>query len=59
MKVDRSDYGSNKDSLELKAGSKRHQHIIGFEEPKDGQTRFAMVALDLPVGTDMNTGKSD
>ena len=59
VKIDRSDYGSNKDSLELKAGSKRHQHIIGFEDPKDGQTRFAMVALDLPAGTDIGAGKSD
>ncbi len=59
VKIDRSDYGSSSDALELKAGSKRHQHIIGFEEPRDGQTRFAMVALDLPMGTDMNTGKSD
>jgi hypothetical protein len=41
---------------QLKAGSKRHQHIVGFEDGKDsdegkkGRTRFALVALDLPVG---------
>ena len=45
--------------LELKAGSKRHQHIVGFETPKDGQTRFTLVALDLPAGSDDNSGKSD
>src|SRR5579872_4167459 len=28
--------------LQLKAGSKRHQHIVGFEEPKNGRTRFAL-----------------
>lgn len=34
--------------FQLKAGSKRHQHIVGFEDSKEGQTRFALVALDLP-----------
>jgi hypothetical protein len=59
VKIDRSDYGTGKDSIELKAGSKRHQHIVGFEEPKDDQTRFALVALDLPASMDKNSGKSD
>jgi hypothetical protein len=57
--IDQKDYGTGEDSLELKAGSKRHQHIVGFENPKDGQTRFALVALDLPGGLDKNSGKSD
>ena len=59
VQIDRNDYGSGKNSLELKAGSKRHQHIVGFEEPKDGQTRFALVALDLPAAVDKNSDKSD
>jgi hypothetical protein len=59
VKIDRHDYGTGKDSLELKAGSKRHQHIVGFETPKDGETRFALVALDLPAGLDKSSGKSD
>jgi hypothetical protein len=59
VKIDRSDYGSSKNGLELKAGSKRHQHIVGFEEPKDGKTRFALVALDLPAGADKGGDKSD
>jgi hypothetical protein len=60
VKIDHKDYGTSDDSLELKAGSKRHQHIVGFEDPKDGQTRFALVALDLPAGLDKNSsGKSD
>jgi hypothetical protein len=42
--------------LQLKAGSKRHQHILGFEDPIEGRTRFALVALDLPAGVN---GKSD
>ena len=59
VKIDHKDYGTSEDSLELKAGSKRHQHIVGFENPKDHQTRFALVALDLPAGMDKNSGKSD
>jgi hypothetical protein len=59
VKIDHHDYGTSDDGLELKAGSKRHQHIVGFENPKDGQTRFALVALDLPAGLDKNSGKSD
>jgi hypothetical protein len=34
---------------QLKTGSKRHQHIVGFEDPKDSKTRFVLVALDLPA----------
>ena len=34
MQVDRGDYSTGKNSLELKAGSKRHQHIVGFESPE-------------------------
>jgi len=59
VQVDKGDYGLNKGSLELKAGSKRHQHIVGFEDPKDGQTRFALVALDLPAVMDKNGGGSN
>ena len=59
VKIDRKDYGTGADSLELKAGSKRRQHIVGFEEPRDGKTRFALVALDLPAGIDGKPGKSD
>jgi hypothetical protein len=32
---------------------------VGFEEPKDGKTRFALVALDLPAQVEKNSGKSD
>ena len=34
--------------LQLKAGSKHHQHIVGFENSKSGMTHFALVGLDLP-----------
>ena len=59
VQIDRGDYGLGKGSFELKAGSKRHQHIVGFESPKDSKTRFALVALDLPAGMDKDAGKSD
>jgi len=59
VKIDQGDYHLGKGNLELKAGSKRHQHIVGFETPKGNQTRFAMVALDLPKVDDSGSGKSD
>lgn len=45
--------------LQLKAGSKRHQHVVGLEEPKNGKTRFALVAIDLPAGVETSDDKSD
>lgn len=57
VKFDNEDFSNS--SFELKAGSPRHQHIIGFEQPKNGKTRFALVALDLPAGMDESSGKSD
>lgn len=44
-----------KRSFELKAGSKRHQHIVGFEDNSGAETRFALVAIDLPA----NLGNDD
>ncbi|MGA8041307.1 MAG: hypothetical protein WCA37_00755 [Terracidiphilus sp.] len=41
--------------VQLKAGSKHRQHIVGFEEPKDRQTRFSLVSLDLPSMTDSSS----
>jgi hypothetical protein len=49
VKVNNQEFGSH-GNFELKAGSKRHQHIVGFDHPREGQTRFALVALDLPAG---------
>ena len=57
--IDQGDYHLGKGSLELKAGSKRHQHIVGFEDPSNSKTRFALVALDLPAGVDSSSKKSD
>ncbi len=38
-----------KNDFQLKAGSKRHQHIVGVEDGKLGKTEFSLVALDLPA----------
>ena len=62
VQVDTSDhdYGYRHDKgLQLKAGSRRHQHIVGLEEPRNGQTRFALVALDLPAQIDNGKGHND
>ena len=42
--------------VELKAGSKSRQHIVGFES-KDGGTKFGLVALELPTGGDKDDDK--
>jgi hypothetical protein len=42
-------YQSGHKGYQLKAGSKRHQHIVGFEGSHPGETRFELVALDLPA----------
>ena len=58
-RVQSGDYDLGKGDLELKAGSLRHQHIVGFESPENGRIRFALVALDLPAGMVGDTAKSD
>ena len=59
VQIGRSDYGSGSNGLELKAGSRRHQHVVGIEDSEGGQTRFHLVALELPEGTEGGAGKSD
>ncbi len=58
VKFNDQDFGS-KDGLELKAGSRRHQHILGFENGANGKTRFSLVALDLPAAVEGNGDHSD
>lgn len=40
--------GDEKNGFQLKVGSKKHQHILGFEDSSDNKTHFELVALDLP-----------
>jgi hypothetical protein len=49
--------GVESGNLELKAGSRRHQHVIGFKDSKGGKTQFTLVTLDLPAA--VAQGKSD
>lgn len=58
IKIDTGDYGSGR-SLELKAGSKRHQHILGFEGRNGSNTHFVLVAVDLPAAVDSKSGQSN
>jgi hypothetical protein len=59
VKIDAKEFNTGKDSLELKAGSRRHQHMVGFEGPQNGKTRFSLVALDLPSASSGKSGQSD
>jgi hypothetical protein len=59
VKFDNGDFNIDTGKLQLKAGSKRHQHIVGFEDSRDGETRFSLVSLDLPAGVDNKSGSSD
>jgi len=53
LHVDTGDTGGGHD---LKAGSKRHQHIVGIDKESDADTtRFSLVQLDLPA----DSGSSD
>jgi len=51
-------YHSANKGFELRAGSKRHQHIVAFQSSVPGNTRFELVALDLPADSD-GSGKTD
>jgi hypothetical protein len=60
VKIGDTDNGIRSGSLQLKAGSKRHQHILGLENSVNNKTRFALVALDLPSGiVESGDGKND
>ncbi len=50
VQVNAGDFHTGGGQFELKAGSVRHQHIVGFEDGTGSETRFALVALDLPTG---------
>lgn len=45
--------------FQLKAGSERHQHIVGIETPVNGKTHFELVAIDLPSADVDRSSKSN
>ena len=46
--VSAGNQSSNEKGYQLRAGSVRHQHIVAFESSAPGQTRFTLMAIDLP-----------
>lgn len=58
FKFNDQDYGHSS-GLQLKAGSRRHQHIVGFEHGDSSKTKFALIALDLPAAVSGDSDKSD
>lgn len=47
--------GTSSDGRDLRAGTPERMHIVGISEPKDGQTQFGLVYLELPK----DSGKKD
>lgn len=47
------------DNLSLRAGSQHHQHIFSIEKNGSSATRFALIELQLPSGSDQNNSKSE
>ncbi|MGC2401834.1 MAG: hypothetical protein WA510_18705 [Acidobacteriaceae bacterium] len=48
------EHGAHKpDQVELKAGSKHHQHMVIFHDRSSSSTHFTLLALDLPHGFDI------
>jgi hypothetical protein len=43
----------------LKAGSQRHQHIVGIKTTSGSGTKFALIELDLPASIDNSKSESD
>ena len=48
---------SSDSELELKAGSKHHQHIVALKTSDDTGSRFSLIELQLPSGLDSNDSK--
>jgi hypothetical protein len=57
VKFDHGDF--NTGDLQLKAGSKRHQHVVAFKDPDGGKTRFVLISVDLPANMNGDSAKSD
>lgn len=52
------DDNENSHTLELRAGSQQHQHIVTID-PDGGGTKFTLVALDLPGKMNFDGGNDD
>lgn len=47
------------DSLNLKAGSKHHQHIVSIKDSSSSGTRFSLVELQLPIDIDEKSAEAN
>lgn len=47
------------DRINLRAGSRHHQHIVGIENNSGPGTRFALIELQLPAAIDKDSSKSE
>jgi hypothetical protein len=46
------------EGLNLRAGSKRHQHIAEIKKTDGNSTHFALVELELPAGSEDSPSES-
>jgi hypothetical protein len=46
--------GDDELDYNLRAGSKRHQHIVGFSDGGNNGTRFSLIRLDLPGASEQS-----
>jgi hypothetical protein len=59
VNVQGSGYSNDDSGLTLRAGSKRHQHILAFKSTSDG-SKYSLVELELPEGlAKSGSGSSD
>jgi hypothetical protein len=52
-------FPSGDHGLQLKAGSRHHQHLVVFEDHHGSSTQFALIALDLPHTGNSKNGETN
>ena len=54
----RPEHVSSSSHVELKAGSRRKQHIVAFDGDRQPATHFTLLALTLPIDNSTGTGSA-
>ncbi len=57
--VSAGNQSANEKGFQLRAGSVRRQHIVAFESSAPGQSRFTLMAINLPSFADGGSKKSN